>query len=119
MIMAYHGIGLIRPRHAIRPVVLHVLPPAAQAVQADDQGGHGRHARHQVHRPVLPASPGSMRLWTGSLPGKALALWGSREHGLPPVLVWQRILVAHSAAWGAGIWLVSIVVVMRVRLGHP
>ena len=105
MVVSNHGIGLIRPRHAIGPIVLHVLPPASQAVQADDQGGHGRHAGHQVHRPVLAASPGRMVLLTGRIPGETLAaqvLWGSRQHGLPPVLAGQRVLVAHGAAWWAG-----------------
>src|SRR5260221_10147478 len=106
MIVSNHGIGLVRPRHAIGPVILQVLPPAAQAVQANDQGRHGCHAGHQVHRPVLTASPGSTLPLTGHMPGETLAaqlLWGSWEHGLPPVLMWQRVLVAHGAAWWAGI----------------
>ena len=44
---------------------------------------------------------------------------GSGQHDLPPILVGQRLLVAHSAAWGAGlcgILLVSILVVKGVGL---
>ena len=123
--MPNHGIGLIHPRHAIDPIVLHVLPPASQAVQANDQGSHGCHAGHQVHRPVLPASCGRALLLTGRMPGETLAaqlLRGSRQHGLPPVLVRQRVLVAHGAAWGAGlrrVLIVSILVVRGVGLRHP
>src|SRR5258708_35665315 len=100
MVVSHHGIGLIRPRHAIGPIVLHVLPPASDTVQADDQGGHGRHARHQVHRPVPAASPGSTRLWTGSVAGETLAaqaLWGRWQHGLAPVLVWQGMSIGPGA----------------------
>src|SRR5258707_6691343 len=124
MVMSHHGIGLIRPRHAIGPIVLHVLPPASQAIQADDQGGHGRHAGHQVHRPVPVPSCGRALLLTGSIPGETLAaqaLWGSRQHGLTQVLVWQRVLVAHGTAWDAGlcrILIVSILVVKGVGLRH-
>src|SRR5215469_13677389 len=108
MIMAYHGIDLIRPRHAIGPIVLHVLPPASQAVQANDRSGHRRHAGHQVHRPVLVASCGRTLLVARSIASETLAaqvLWGSGQHGLSPVLVRQGVLVAHGAAWWAGIWL--------------
>src|SRR5258708_17671508 len=124
MVVPNDGIGLIRTRHAIGPVILHVLPPASKAIQANDQGGHGRHAGHQVHRPGLPASPGSTLLLTGSMPGEMLAaqlLRRSRQHHLPPVLVGQRMLVAHGAAWWAGlcrILLVSILVVRWVGLRH-
>jgi hypothetical protein len=107
MIVSNDGIGLVRPGIAIRPAVLHPLPPTADTVQADEQSSHSRHAGHQVHRPVPAPSPGRARLLSGSLPGKALAaqvLWGSREHGLPPVLMRQRMLVADTAAWWAGIW---------------
>src|SRR5260221_2808876 len=57
-----------------------------------------------------------------SVAGETLAaqlLWGSGQHSLPPVLVRQRILVADTAAWRAGIWLVSIFVVRWVGLCHP
>src|SRR5260221_14262387 len=121
MVVPNHSISLIRPRHAIGPVILHVLPPAAQAVQADDQGSHGRHARHQVHRPVFATSPGSALLLIGSIPGEALAaqvLRGSGEHGLPPVLVWQGVLGAQGAAWWAGIWQVLILAVRGIGLRH-
>src|SRR5260221_6475788 len=126
MVVPNHGIGLIGTRIAIRPVVLYVLPPASQAVQADDQGSHGCHARHQVHRPQPATSPGRTRL-SGSrrLSGETLAaqlLRGSGQHGLSPVLVWQRMLVAHGAAWWAGlcrVLVVSILVVRRVCLRHP
>src|SRR5258708_4411754 len=107
MIMTNDSIGLIRPRYAIGPIVLHVLPPASQAVQADDQGGHGRHAGHQVHGPVPAPSPGRARLLVRSVAGETLAaqlLWGSGQHCLPPVLRGQTVLVAQGAAWGAGIW---------------
>src|SRR5260221_8053220 len=122
MVVPTHSISLIRPRHAIRPVILHVLPPAAQAIQADDQGSHGRHTGHQVDRPMLTASCGRALLLTGSLPGETLAaqaLRGSRQYGLPPILVGQRVLVADTAAWWAGRLLVSILIVRRVRLCHP
>src|SRR5258708_35029572 len=113
MVVPNHGIGLIGTRIAIRPVVLYVLPPASQAVQADDQGSHGCHARHQVHRPQPATSPGRTRL-SGSrrLSGETLAaqlLRGSGQHGLSPVLVWQRMLVAHGAAWWAGLCRVLVV----------
>src|SRR5258708_3941577 len=124
MVVPNDGIGLIRTRHAIGPVILHVLPPASKAIQANDQGGHGRHAGHQVHRPVLPASPGSTLLLTGSMPGETLAaqvLRGSRQHHLPPVLVGQRVRVAQGVAWWASlcrILIVSILVVRGVCLRH-
>src|SRR5260370_13396566 len=106
MVMSHHGIGLVRPRHAIGPIILHVLPPASQAVQADDQGSHGRHAGHQIHGPVLPASCGRTVRLIGSMPGETLAaqaLRGSRQDRLPPELHWPRMLVAHGAAWWAGL----------------
>src|SRR5260221_589773 len=122
MIMSHHSIGLIRPGIAIRPAILHPLPPASDIVQADDQDGHGHHAGHQVHRPVFVPSLRRTWLLARSISGETLAaqvLWGSWEHGLPPVLMRQRVLVAHGAAWWAGIWLVSILVVRRVGLCHP
>src|SRR5260370_9592740 len=91
MIMSNDSIGLVRTRHTIGPVILHVLPPASQAVQANDQGGHGRHAGHQVHRPALPAPCGRVLLLTRRIPGETLAAQALPEggpHGLPPVLVW-------------------------------
>src|SRR5258708_33847617 len=103
--MPPHGIGWIRTRHAIGPIILHVLPPASYTVQANDQSGHGRHARYQVHRPVSPASCRRTVLLTGRIPGKALAaqaLRGSGQHGLPPVLVWQGMRVAEGANAQAG-----------------
>src|SRR5260221_6608867 len=121
MFVPNDSISLIRPRHAMGPTVLPVFPPAPRPVQADDQGGHGRHARHQVHRPVPAASPGSTRLWTGSVAGETLAaqaLWGSGQHGLSPVLVWQGMLIVHGATWRAGRRLVSILVVRWVGLCH-
>src|SRR5215469_9192751 len=116
MIVPNHRIGLIGAGVAIRPLVLYPLPPGAQAVQADAQEGHGRHPGHQVHRPVPAPSPGSAWLWSGSLPGEALEvqlLWRSGQHGLPPVLLGQRVLVADAAAWWAGIRLVILRVVRR------
>ncbi len=67
------------------------------------------------------ASPGSTRLWTGSVAGETLAaqaLWGSGQHGLSPVLVWQGMLIVHGATWRAGRRLVSILVVRWVGLCH-
>src|SRR5260370_29037340 len=104
--------------------VCRVCALVARVIQADDQGGHGRDAGHQVHRPVPVPSCGRALLLTGSIPGETLAaqaLWGSRQHGLPPVLVWQRVLVAHGTAWDAGlcrILIVSILVVKGVGLRH-
>src|SRR5258708_30301941 len=112
MVVPNDGMGLIRTRHAIGPVILHVLPPASQAIKASDQGGHGRHAGHQLPRPVLRASPGSTLLLTGSMPGETLAaqvLRGSRQHHRPPVLVGQRVLVAHGAAWWASLCRILLV----------
>src|SRR5258708_2436709 len=124
MVVSNDSIGLVRPRHAIGPIILHVLPPASHAAQANDQGGHGCHAGHQVHRPVFTASPGSTLLLIGSIPSETLAaqaLRGSGQHHLPPVLRGPRMLVAHGAAWGAGLCriIVSILVVRWVRLCHP
>src|SRR5260370_1439827 len=105
MIMSHHSIGLIRPGIAIRPAILHPLPPASDIVQADDQDGHGHHSGHQVHRPVFVPSLRRTWLLARSISGETLAallLWGSGSHGLPPVLIMQRVLVAKGAAWWAG-----------------
>src|SRR5260221_14052637 len=119
--MSNDSIGLVRPRHAIGPVILHVLPPASQTVQANDQGGHGCHAGHQVHRPVLTASCRRVLLVARSIASETLAaqvLWGSGQHGLSPVLVRQGVLVAHGATWWAARRQVLILKVRGVRLGH-
>src|SRR5216683_85958 len=67
---------------------------------------------------MLPASCGRALLLTGSIPDETLAaqaLRGSGQHGLPPVLVGQRVLVAHGAAWGAGLCRVLLVSILVVR----
>ncbi len=67
-------------------------------------------------------------LLTGRIPGKALAaqaLRGSGQHGLPPVLVWQGMLVAESATRQAGVRIAIIpieqllLVQVVILPGHP
>src|SRR5260370_35389306 len=94
MIVSNNGIGLEHAWVAIRPAVLHVLPPRPQAVQSDGQGSHRKHADHQVERPGLAQSCGQTGRLTGSMPGEAVPatrLGGKAWRPWLPVLVGQPV----------------------------